>query len=67
MPNYDYRCNACDHQFEVTQKIKEEPLKKCPGCGKKKLVRLFGTPGLVFKGTGFYTTDYRDKDKGPEV
>jgi putative FmdB family regulatory protein len=67
MATYEYRCNACEHQFETMQKITDEPLKKCPECGKKKLVRLFGAPGLVFKGTGFYATDYKNADKGPEV
>jgi putative FmdB family regulatory protein len=60
MPTYDYRCDACDHTFEEFQSFSEEPLKKCPQCGKKKLVRLFGTgAGVIFKGSGFYETDYR--------
>jgi putative FmdB family regulatory protein len=62
MPTYDYVCEACDHQFELFQSIKEEPKKQCPECGKKKLRRLIG-PGaaIVFKGSGFYTTDYRSE------
>jgi putative FmdB family regulatory protein len=60
MPTYDYRCDACAHTFEEFQSFSEEPLKKCPQCGKKKLVRLFGTgAGVIFKGSGFYETDYR--------
>ncbi len=60
MPTYDYRCDACEHQFEEFQSMKDEPLKKCPQCGKKKLQRLFGTgAGIIFKGSGFYQTDYR--------
>jgi putative FmdB family regulatory protein len=60
MPTYDYRCDACGHTFEEFQSFSEEPLKKCPACGKKKLVRLFGTgAGVIFKGSGFYETDYR--------
>lgn len=60
MPTYDYRCDACEHQFEEFQSMKDEPLKKCPKCGKKKLQRLFGTgAGIIFKGSGFYQTDYR--------
>ncbi len=60
MPTYDYRCDACGHSFEEFQSFSEEPLKKCPACGKKKLVRLFGTgAGVIFKGSGFYETDYR--------
>jgi len=60
MPTYDYLCGACDHRFEEFQSITAEPLKKCPECGRAKLRRLIG-PGaaVVFKGSGFYTTDYR--------
>jgi putative FmdB family regulatory protein len=62
MPTYDYLCDACNHEFELFQSIKAEPEKKCPECGKKKLRRLIG-PGaaLVFKGSGFYKTDYRSE------
>jgi putative FmdB family regulatory protein len=62
MPTYDYQCDACNHEFELFQSIKAEPEKKCPECGKKKLRRLIG-PGaaLVFKGSGFYKTDYRSE------
>lgn len=62
MPTYDYLCDACHHEFELFQSIKAEPEKKCPECGKKKLRRLIG-PGaaIVFKGSGFYTTDYRSE------
>jgi putative FmdB family regulatory protein len=60
MPTYDYRCDACGYTFEEFQSFSEQPLKKCPHCGKKKLVRLFGTgSGVIFKGSGFYETDYR--------
>ena len=60
MPTYDYICDACQHEMELFQNISEEPIKKCPECGKKKLRRLFGTGGgIIFKGSGFYTTDYR--------
>lgn len=60
MPTYDYVCDACDHSFELFQGIKENPKKKCPECGKSKLRRLFGTgAAIVFKGSGFYQTDYR--------
>jgi putative FmdB family regulatory protein len=60
MPTYEYRCNACKHQFEELQSFSEAPLKKCPQCGKNKLERLFGTGAAVlFKGSGFYQTDYR--------
>jgi putative FmdB family regulatory protein len=60
MPTYDYECDACDHRFDAFQTISEDPLTKCPKCGKKKLRRLFGAgAGLIFKGSGFYLTDYR--------
>ena len=60
MPTYDYECDACEHTFELFQSITAEPEQKCPECGKKKLRRLFGTGGaIMFKGSGFYQTDYR--------
>jgi putative FmdB family regulatory protein len=60
MPTYDYLCDACGHEFELFQSITEEVKKKCPECGKRKLRRLFGTGGaVVFRGSGFYQTDYR--------
>jgi putative FmdB family regulatory protein len=60
MPTYDYECDACGHAFELFQSISEPVKKKCPECGKPKLRRLFGTgAAVVFKGSGFYQTDYR--------
>lgn len=60
MPTYDYQCDACGHEFEQFQSITAKPLKKCPECGKPKLKRLIGTgAGVIFKGSGFYETDYR--------
>jgi putative FmdB family regulatory protein len=60
MPTYEYRCDACGHQFDELQSFSEPPLSKCPECGKKRLRRLFGTGAAVlFKGSGFYETDYR--------
>jgi putative FmdB family regulatory protein len=62
MPTYDYVCDACEHQFELFQSITEPVKKKCPQCKKPKLRRLFGTGAAVmFKGSGFYTTDYRSE------
>ena len=62
MPTYDYACSACDHTWELFQSIKAEPEKKCPACGKKKAKRLIGPgAGMIFKGSGFYITDYRSK------
>jgi putative FmdB family regulatory protein len=62
MPTYDYVCDACDHQFELFQSITAAPERKCPACGRRKLRRLIG-PGaaIVFKGSGFYKTDYRSE------
>ena len=60
MPTYDYRCNACEHEFELFQSMSEGVKKKCPECGKLALERLIGTGAAVlFKGSGFYETDYR--------
>ncbi len=60
MPTYDYVCDACEHAFEEFQSMTAKVLKKCPGCGKPKLRRLIGTgAGVIFKGGGFYETDYR--------
>lgn len=70
MPTYDYECEACDHTFEEFQSISADPLKKCPKCKKNKLIRLFGTgAAVVFKGSGFYQTDYRSDSyrKGAEA
>ncbi len=70
MPTYDYVCKACDHQFELFQSITAKPARKCPVCGRLKLRRLIG-PGaaIVFKGSGFYQTDYRSESykKGAEA
>jgi len=62
MPTYDYVCDACRHQFELFQSITDAPKRKCPECGRVKLRRLIG-PGaaIVFKGSGFYKTDYRSE------
>lgn len=70
MPTYDYVCDACEHEFELFQSISEPKKRKCPECGKLKLRRLFGTgAAVVFKGSGFYQTDYRSDSykKGAEA
>ena len=60
MPTYEYACDACGHQFEQFQSITATPVKKCPSCGKRKVKRLIsGGAGFLFKGNGFYITDYR--------
>ena len=62
MPTYDYECDACGAEMEIFQGINEPKKKKCPECGKNKLNRLFGTgAAIVFKGSGFYQTDYRSE------
>src|SRR5688500_11954814 len=62
MPTYDYECDACEHKFEHFQGINDPVLTKCPECKKKKLRRLIGAGGaVVFKGSGFYQTDYRSE------
>src|SRR5271168_643639 len=62
MPTYDYECDACQHKFEEFQSMTEKPLKKCPECKKPKLRRLLGTgSAIIFKGSGFYQTDYRSE------
>ncbi|MDG1491120.1 MAG: zinc ribbon domain-containing protein [Planctomycetota bacterium] len=62
MPTYDYRCNACGHTFEEFQMMSDRVMRKCPECGKLKLERLIGSgAGFVFKGSGYYVTDYRSK------
>ena len=59
MPTYDYLCKKCGHEFENFQPITAKPLKKCPACSKMQLQRLIGSgAGIIFKGTGFYQTDY---------
>jgi putative FmdB family regulatory protein len=69
MPTYEYKCEACGHEFEKFQQMSAGHIKKCPVCGKLKLKRLIGTgAGLIFKGSGFYITDYRTESykKGEE-
>jgi len=60
MPTYEYRCGACEHEWEEFQSIKAEPSKKCPECKKSKAARIISAGGgIIFKGSGFYQTDYR--------
>ena len=64
MPTYHYRCKACLYEFEEFQKMSDPPLVMCPECNKNTLARIIaGGAGLVFKGTGFYITDYRNGKK----
>jgi len=71
MPTYEYECEACGHTFEKFQSIKARPVRQCPECGRMQVRRLLGTgAALIFKGSGFYATDYRSdsykKDAGTE-
>ena len=60
MPTYQYRCQSCEHELELFQGITEAPKKKCPSCKRRSLKRVIGPgAGLIFKGSGFYLTDYR--------
>ena len=59
MPTYEYRCTACQHEFEKFQRMSDEPGAECPVCGAPSERRLSGGAGLLFKGSGFYITDYR--------
>ena len=63
MPTYDYQCSGCGYEFEKFQSITASPAKKCPQCKRMKLQRLIGSgAGVIFKGAGFYETDYRSKN-----
>jgi putative FmdB family regulatory protein len=61
MPLYEYRCEACGHQFEVIQKFSDEPIAVCPKCGSGPVAKLLSSPAFQFKGTGWYITDYARK------
>ena len=65
MPIYGYRCANCGHQFEIQQRMSDEPLKVCPKC-QGKLTKILYPTGVIFKGSGFYTTDYKGSDKGSD-
>jgi len=58
MPVYTYRCSECGVQFDKTQSFSDEPLVRCPECGKKALKKVYQPVGIVFKGSGFYATDH---------
>lgn len=62
MPTYDYRCKSCEHTWELFQSITAKPVRKCPSCGKSAAERVIGPgAGIIFRGSGFYQTDYRSK------
>lgn len=65
MPTYEYQCKVCSHTFEEFQSMSEPPLTRCPSCKEESLARLIGSgAGVIFKGSGFYTTDYKRNSKG---
>lgn len=66
MPTYEYECEACGHEFEKFQSMSDKPVRTCPECKKRKVRRLIGTgAGIIFKGSGFYETDYKKKTPPP--
>lgn len=65
MPTYEYKCTKCNHKFEEFQSIKANPLEKCPKCGGKVKRLIGGGSGIIFKGSGFYATDYRKGQPAP--
>lgn len=64
MPIYTYRCENCGVQFDRSQKFTDQPLVRCPECGKKTLHKVYTPVGIVFKGSGFYATDHRSPSGG---
>ena len=65
MPTYGYRCTNCGHQFEIFQRMSDEALKVCPNCSQSTLKKVLYPIGVSFKGSGFYTTDYKGAGKSP--
>lgn len=66
MPIYEYQCAGCNHQFDVIQKMNDEPIKTCPKCAEDKAIRLVSAAGFQLKGSGWYATDFKTKPK-PEL
>ena len=63
VPTYGYRCTNCGHQFEIFQRMSDDALKVCPNCSQTTLKKILYPIGVAFKGSGFYTTDYKGADK----
>ena len=61
MPTYEYKCKDCKHNFEVVQRMVDEPLKECPECKKEELQKVISASGFQLKGTGWYETDFKNK------
>ncbi len=67
MPTYEYECRACGHRFEKFQAMVDPPVRVCPACKKRRVSRLIGAgAGIIFKGSGFYETDYKRKSSSRE-
>src|ERR1043165_5338953 len=67
MPFYEYECSACNHHMEALQKISDEPLRKCPDCGKSALKRLISAPVFRLKGSGWYETDFKSDNEQKRI
>lgn len=67
MPIYEYRCQSCDHELEVIQKMADAPLTDCPSCGEPALKKKISAPAFRLKGSGWYETDFKSKDKQRNV
>lgn len=65
MPIYEYNCTACNHAFELIQKVSDEPITHCEVCGKDTAIRLVSAAGFQLKGTGWYVTDFKNKPTTP--
>ncbi|MCW8400307.1 zinc ribbon domain-containing protein [Legionella sp. PATHC038] len=65
MPIYEYQCTSCNHHFDLMQKISDEPVKQCPVCYKDTVVKLISAAGFQLKGTGWYATDFKNKNTKP--
>jgi len=65
MPTYGYECTKCNHRFDVFQKMNDKAVEKCPKCGKKVKRQITSGAGVIFKGTGFYATDYKKTTAPP--
>jgi putative FmdB family regulatory protein len=63
MPIYEYQCSACHHAFDVLQKMSDDAIKQCPECSQDTAVKLVSAAGFQLKGTGWYETDFKHKDK----
>lgn len=66
MPIYEYQCTECGHHFDVIQKIGEEHIKMCPKCSANKVIRLVSAAGFQLKGSGWYATDFKTKNKSSD-